>query len=291
MGFNYWAYIALDWSIDIYQLKRAISFGRQVIHIHEYDLEGSELLRRGLDRFVASGKTPYADQIYSTAKNIILDSLDYSPYENASIIADLRNPPEYNPQVLERQNFYDAVFDIGTSEHVGNPYTSIQNAFALLRPGGYYFYDLPYIGWLDHGLFQFNPAFFADLCTANNYLMKYQFIHQTERGQQLFFCRNSTGLNMGNVILSIFGCIQKPFDKQSIIIAPAQNLDRRSLEEIKNSKASDDILLLNTSVFNPVRPDEFLDYLDGSKQFPLLCVEGGSAHLVANKNIFNPSAV
>jgi len=289
MGFNYWAYVALDWSVDNFEIKRAVTFGRQVIHIHDYDIGGFELVQRGLDRFISAGKTPYADELYAGAKGITLDSLDYSPYENASIIADLRNPPEYNPMVIERQNSYDAVFDIGTSEHVGNPYTSLQNAFSLLRPGGFYFYDLPYTGWLDHGLFQFNPAFFADFCRVNSYLMKYQFIHQTARGEQLFFCRNSTGLNMGNVILSIFGCIQKPPAPQSIMAAPAQDLNRMTLHDIKHSIDSEDILLANTPVFNPVKPNEFIEYLNGNRDFPLVCVEGGIGHLVANKNIFSPS--
>lgn len=289
MGFNYWAYVALDWSIENFKLKNLISFGRQVIHIHDYDLEGLELKQRGLDKFVSAGETPFSDEFYAPAKNIFLDSLDYSPYEGARIIADLRNPPEWNPSIIDNQNSYDAVLDIGTSEHVGNPFTSLQNAFALLKPGGFYFYDLPYSGWLDHGFFQFTPAFFADFCTQNNYLMKYQFIHQTCRGQALFFCRHSTGINMGNVILSIFGCIQKPTSPNYILKAPAQNLKIKSLEDVKQSIHSDDICLSKSPLVNPINPDDALLYLNGSAQFPLVYCQPGTQYHLANKNIFRPS--
>ena len=83
-------------------------------------MEGLELKQRGLDKYISAGEKSYADELYAPGKNITLDSLDYSPYEGAKIIADLRNPPEWNPEVVAKQNSYDAVFDIGTSEHVGN---------------------------------------------------------------------------------------------------------------------------------------------------------------------------
>ena len=297
MGFNYWTFVLVDWSIDNFNLKKTISYGRQVLHVHDYDRAGLELQQQDLEKFLPKPGGPkrvYADEAYASAKNIELDSLDYSPYEGAKLIADLRNPPEYNSDLLQYQNYYDAVFDIGTTEHVGNPFTSLQNAFALLKPGVYYFYDLPYLGWEDHGFIQFNPGFFADFCRENNYSLRFQLIHQTCRGENLIFCRNSTGVKVPNIILSLFGCIQKPVDSGNIVKAASQSLNKKSFEDVKNSLLqSDDILSLNSPVINAIKPDDFYAYMNSTKQLPLLYIssESNKFEFVANKNIFNPSLV
>lgn len=174
MGFNYWALLATNWSLNLFNINRVCCFGRQVIHVHDYDREGKELIDQGLiDYLPALGSNilPYADLKYFKDRNIVVDSLDCSEYESANIIADLSIPYNFNKAIQQRKGNYNAVFDIGTSEHVGNTFASIENALMLLDEGGYYFYDLPYANWMNHGLIQFCPSFFSELCRTNGFEM------------------------------------------------------------------------------------------------------------------------
>ena len=204
--------VASTWCINNFEIKNAISLGRQVIHIHDYDLEGDELAITGLskaDLAQQNGNLPFIDELYCTSNGLKLDSIDYSDYENATYISDLSQSTEHFLECGVGQD-YDAVFDIGTSEHVGNPFNSINNAFSMLRPGGFYIYDLPFCAWNDHGLFQFNPSFFTHLCRQNNFEMEFQFLHPTCREGTLIFVRDNAPV-LPKVITSIFGCIRKPF--------------------------------------------------------------------------------
>jgi len=73
-----------------------------------------------------------------------LSCLDYTLDEGATYLGDLSH------EILINNHFgngnFDTVLEIGTSEHVGNPFSSLYNAFRLLRDGGYYLNDLPYNG-------------------------------------------------------------------------------------------------------------------------------------------------
>ena len=97
MGFNYWALVASTWCINNFEIKNAISLGRQVIHIHDYDLEGDELYNWSVkSRFgTAEREPPFIDELYCTSNGLKLDSIDYSDYENATHISDLSQSNEH----------------------------------------------------------------------------------------------------------------------------------------------------------------------------------------------------
>ena len=64
---------------------------------------------------------------------------------------------------------FDVVYNGGTAEHVFNVWQFFKTVHDHTTCGGLMIHGAPFIGWLDHGFFNFNPTFFWDLAAANNY--------------------------------------------------------------------------------------------------------------------------
>jgi hypothetical protein len=64
---------------------------------------------------------------------------------------------------------FDLVTNNGTGEHVFNQGAVFGNAHALCRVGGLMLHVLPFVNYLNHGFFSFNPILFHDLAAVNRY--------------------------------------------------------------------------------------------------------------------------
>lgn len=84
-----------------------------------------------------------------------VESIDYSPYERATIIHDLNNPV---PQELHGQ--FDFILDCGTLEHIFDVRMVIQNIKDMLKVGGTYCVVTNTNNFIGHGFYQFSPEFF-----------------------------------------------------------------------------------------------------------------------------------
>ncbi len=79
---------------------------------------------------------------------------------------------DLNKNILETYNYnhkYDLVINNGTGEHVFNQYALFLNFHNLTKLNGIMLNILPFIDWINHGFYNFNPIFFADLAASNNY--------------------------------------------------------------------------------------------------------------------------
>jgi SAM-dependent methyltransferase len=81
-----------------------------------------------------------------------IESLDYSPYQNATHVWDLNQPV---PQDWHGQ--FDFIFDGGTLEHVFNIPQAFANVFNMLSPEGVFVGTNPFNGFPSHGMYQFSP--------------------------------------------------------------------------------------------------------------------------------------
>ncbi|HEX9461010.1 MAG TPA: hypothetical protein VGB82_00300 [Alphaproteobacteria bacterium] len=64
---------------------------------------------------------------------------------------------------------FDLCINNGTSEHIFNQANFYKAVHDHTSTGGIMVHWTPGIGWLDHGLFNVQPGFFADLARANGY--------------------------------------------------------------------------------------------------------------------------
>jgi hypothetical protein len=64
---------------------------------------------------------------------------------------------------------FDLVINNGTGEHVFNQHSVFLNMHNISKKNGLMLNILPFIDWINHGFYNFNPIFFADLAASNSY--------------------------------------------------------------------------------------------------------------------------
>ena len=79
---------------------------------------------------------------------------------------------DLNKNISEEYNFnqkFNLVINNGTGEHIFNQYSLFLNFHNLTKVNGIMLNILPFLDWINHGFYNFNPIFFADLAASNNY--------------------------------------------------------------------------------------------------------------------------
>lgn len=79
---------------------------------------------------------------------------------------------DLNKNINDNYNFketYDLTINNGTGEHVFNQYSLFLNLHNITCQDGLMLNILPFIDWVNHGFYNFNPIFFADLAASNSY--------------------------------------------------------------------------------------------------------------------------
>jgi hypothetical protein len=89
--------------------------------------------------------------------------LDFSSHENAEIIFNLNNPIK-----KKLQNKFNNVIDMGSIEHIADPYTVLTNYIKMLKNKGFIIISTQASNMIDHGFYSFSPSFFFDFFNENN---------------------------------------------------------------------------------------------------------------------------
>lgn len=84
-----------------------------------------------------------------------VETMDYSPYENCTIVHDLNKPVDE-----KYHNSFDYILDAGTIEHIYDVKTVIDNYKIMLKEGGVIAIITPCNNYVGHGFYQFSPEFF-----------------------------------------------------------------------------------------------------------------------------------
>ena len=138
-----------------------LQLGRQGMHVlwtkEEYDECGAIFKKfdSTTDYNQVYSTKPHADGLfyYMGAENV--ESMDYSPFEQASIIHDLNQPI---PPELE--NKFDYIYDGGTIEHIFDIKTVMENVKKMLKTGGIFIGLGVGNGCVGHGFYQFSPELY-----------------------------------------------------------------------------------------------------------------------------------
>lgn len=100
---------------------------------------------------------------------------------------------------------FNLVINNGTGEHVFNQYSLFLNMHNLTKKNGFMLNILPFVDWINHGFYNFNPILFADLAASNSYkILKISLAN-----------RNSAEIELKDHIQNIFFEQIKPYDQKS----------------------------------------------------------------------------
>jgi SAM-dependent methyltransferase len=94
----------------------------------------------------------YAEPLFVALGARVVDSIDASGYERATIVRDMNEP--IGNELVER---FDVVFDGGSLEHVFNLPVALRNCLRMVRVGGCVIMQSPMNSFAGHGFYQFSP--------------------------------------------------------------------------------------------------------------------------------------
>ena len=147
----------------------ALQLGRQGMHI-VWTQESFNAAYETFKRYQPDGNfddilatRPHADAMFKYLGASTVESLDYSPFEDASIIHDLNNP--IPPELYNR---FDFIYDGGTIEHIYDIKMTMENIKGMLRVGGIFAGLACADGCLGHGFYQFSPELYRTVFSEEN---------------------------------------------------------------------------------------------------------------------------
>ena len=107
----------------------------------------------------------YSEELFKYFGAEVVDSIDNSGYENATIIRDLNIPVDNS-----LKGKYSCVWDGGTLEHIFNYPVALKNCMDMVEAGGYLVMQTPANNQFGHGFYQLQPdIFFSVLCEQNGF--------------------------------------------------------------------------------------------------------------------------
>ena len=174
MSFNYIAAISCIECKNLYLPKESIAI--------DLGCQTPSIIIDNIIKFLQNNKKKiHDDQILnlSKLKNIkfstydFFKSINYADYKSIDINGALDSYQfDLNFIINEKYNFqeqFDLVINNGTGEHIFNQYSFFKNFHNLTKKNGFMLNILPFIDWINHGFYNFNPIIFADMAASNNY--------------------------------------------------------------------------------------------------------------------------
>lgn len=150
-----------------------LQLGRQGLHFAGY-MAGKAKEKLSVDLFrmycptipfidLVEGCDGHTEKFFSVIGAKTVDSIDYSPYERATIVHDLNKPVP-----KELHNKYDFIYDGGTIEHIFDIKACMDNVKKMLKVGGYFCSVTVCNNFVGHGFYQFSPEFFRSAFSEEN---------------------------------------------------------------------------------------------------------------------------
>jgi hypothetical protein len=126
-----------------------------------------------LSQAMAMAEQRYSEPVLHRLGARLIDSLDASDYEGATLVHDLNRPlpPELRAT-------YSVVIDSGSLEHIFNFPVALAGCLECVALGGHYLAVTPMNNWAGHGFYQFSPElYFRVLAEQNGFTIRCMLWH------------------------------------------------------------------------------------------------------------------
>lgn len=161
----------------------SLTIGRLDVRSQRHQLQDI-LLARGIKqaRDISWVNGLNTEDIISLVGATNIDSLDYSDYENCTIVHDLNRPL---PETYHRR--YDAVIEGGTIEHVFNAPQALRSCMNAVKEGGRIYILQNGPNFYGHGFYTFDPEFFFNTLTPRyGFELEYFLIYDHSAPDKLY---------------------------------------------------------------------------------------------------------
>ena len=167
--------------------KRLIKRGSRILDIGSQNLYNAtpETIRSFVEQF---GRIEDETRFANEAKRISYFSTP-RPGERTAFIAELLDLvdmeylgydvcPSPGTEIFDlniqrlpeaKRNYFDIILNFGTTEHLINQLNAFEVMHDAMQLGGISYHQLPSVGWIDHGYFNYKGLFIDDLVKANDY--------------------------------------------------------------------------------------------------------------------------
>lgn len=153
-------------------MAHVLTIGRQGMHIGAEALQkqlarhGRNLDRAGVEQLL-TGERGFCEPFLRLLGAGRIDSLDFSPYEGATILQDMNQPLGE-----AHHGRYSLVIDGGSIEHVFHYPQALRNCMEATAVGGHFVTITPANNLMGHGFYQISPELlYRALSEANGFEM------------------------------------------------------------------------------------------------------------------------
>jgi hypothetical protein len=161
VGINELRAIAFGKRLGLLQLDQTVTLGRQQIFLSPSNYD--ELVQLSILHSAEPPASDFAEPLLKSLDASVVESIDASDYEGASIIAD------FNKSLGDQHHGkFTCYMDLGAMEHIFNARQVIININKILKMNGTALIITPSNGYLGHGFYQFSPEFFYSSLTPKN---------------------------------------------------------------------------------------------------------------------------
>lgn len=153
-----------------------LMIGRQNLFLPSPDALQRVFSVLGIDQDAADflRKNKFGEAFFTLMGAREVSSLDYSSYQDATIIHDMNLPA---PDHLRGR--FSVVYDGGTIEHVFNCPQALKNCMEMVRVGGHFMQVNIANNFVGHGFWQFSPELiFRALSAANGFQVEAVLLHE-----------------------------------------------------------------------------------------------------------------
>ncbi|MDX2272864.1 MAG: hypothetical protein NW237_13095 [Cyanobacteriota bacterium] len=127
----------------------------------------SELLAK-LDKVQ---QDPSKKRNFDIAKIVYKSLINYKSISAIDLHGTLDAYPFDLNQPVNLDQQFDVTINLGTGEHIFNIAQFFKTMHDLTKPQGLMLHGMPFIGWIDHGFYNFNPTLYWDMAASNHYRM------------------------------------------------------------------------------------------------------------------------
>jgi hypothetical protein len=192
VGVNELRAIALGKRLGLLQLDQTVTLGRQQIFLSPSDYD--QLVKMSVLQRAEFPASDFAEPLLKSLDASVVESIDASDYEGASIIADFNKP--LGDQHHEK---FTCFIDFGAMEHIFNPSQVLANINKVLRTNGTALLLTPANGYLGHGFYQFSPEFFySALNPENGFSETIVVLIDWDRPENWYYVKSPTALQDRN---------------------------------------------------------------------------------------------